>query len=143
MNYSNLTLSERETLAYMSGDSTTAALLAQLDDNQTRSEKIEESLLDSGIDIDAMLEVTSLDVQIDDIVKDRCPDYAAYKAFFEECFARLDGRYPCPSVTNEYDNAVIFEAIEKGERVQELEEEIAILKEELRLAGLELRRYGL
>ena len=42
-------------------------------------------------------------------------DYSAYKEFFNDCFARLDGRYPCPEVTSNYDCSVIFEAIEKGE----------------------------
>ena len=38
----------------------------------------------------------------------------AYKQFFEDCFERLAGHYPCPSVTSDYDKSVIFEAIEKG-----------------------------
>ena len=42
-------------------------------------------------------------------------DYSAYKEFFENCFARLGGHYPCPEVTSDYDCSVIFDAIEKGE----------------------------
>ena len=42
-------------------------------------------------------------------------DYSAYKEFFENCFARLDGHYPCPEVTSDYDCSVIFDAIERGE----------------------------
>ena len=42
-------------------------------------------------------------------------DYAAYKEFFENCFARLTGHYPCPEVTSDYDCSVIFDAIENGE----------------------------
>ena len=42
-------------------------------------------------------------------------DYSAYKEFFENCFARLNGHYPCPAVTSDYDCSVIFDAIEKGE----------------------------
>ena len=38
----------------------------------------------------------------------------AYKQFFEDCFARLAGHYPAPSVTSDYDKSVIFETIEKG-----------------------------
>lgn len=131
MNYSNLSLSERETLAYMSGDSTTADLLARLDDTQTAIEGLEEKLSDVENDVESFKKWEKRNGPVSD-----------YYDFFHECFARLDGRYPCPSVTNETDKAVIFEAIENGERVQELEEEISILKEELRLAGLELRRYG-
>ena len=37
-----------------------------------------------------------------------------YKEFFYDCFARLAGHYPAPSVSNDYDKSVIFEAIEKG-----------------------------
>lgn len=39
----------------------------------------------------------------------------SYKEFFYDCFERLDGHYPCPSVTSDYDKAVIFDAIERGE----------------------------
>ena len=55
MNYSNLTLSERETLAYMSGDSTTAALLAQLDDAEFKV-----SVMDQEVD-EAHRELTRLE----------------------------------------------------------------------------------
>ena len=41
--------------------------------------------------------------------------YSAYKDFFDDCFARLNAHYPCPSVTSDYDCSVIFDAIEKGE----------------------------
>ena len=42
-------------------------------------------------------------------------DYSAYKEFFYDCFARLNGHYPCPEVTSDYACSVIFDAIEKGE----------------------------
>jgi hypothetical protein len=38
-----------------------------------------------------------------------------YVQFFQECFARLAGHYPAPSITSDYDKSVIFGAIEKGE----------------------------
>lgn len=37
-----------------------------------------------------------------------------YRQFFNDCFERLAGHYPCPSVTSDYDKSVIFDAIEKG-----------------------------
>lgn len=37
-----------------------------------------------------------------------------YRQFFNDCFERLAGHYPRPSVTSDYDKSVIFEAIEKG-----------------------------
>jgi hypothetical protein len=39
----------------------------------------------------------------------------AYKEFFSDCFERLNGHYPCPSVTSDYDKSIIFDSIEKGE----------------------------
>lgn len=42
-----------------------------------------------------------------------------YYDFFHDCFARLDGHYPAPSVTSDYDKSVIFDAIERGETVKE------------------------
>lgn len=39
----------------------------------------------------------------------------SYKQFFYDCFERLNGHYPCPSVTNDYDQSIIFSAIERGE----------------------------
>jgi hypothetical protein len=54
---------------------------------------------------------------IEDLEKDikRMQDYSRYVEFFNDCFARLNGHYPCPSVTSDYDCAIVFDAIEKGE----------------------------
>ena len=54
---------------------------------------------------------------IEDLEKDikRMPDYSRYVEFFNACFARLNGHYPCPSVTSDYDCAIVLDAIEKGE----------------------------
>ena len=38
-----------------------------------------------------------------------------YRQFFDDCFERLAGHYPCPSVTSDYDKSIIFDAIERGE----------------------------
>ena len=38
-----------------------------------------------------------------------------YKQFFDDCFQRLAGQYPAPSITSYHDKSVIFAAIEKGE----------------------------
>lgn len=40
-----------------------------------------------------------------------------YKEFFDDCFERLAGHYPAPSVTSDYDKSVIFAAIERGEEL--------------------------
>ena len=41
-----------------------------------------------------------------------------YRQFFNDCFERLAGHYPCPSVTSDHDKSVIFSAIEKGEEAE-------------------------
>lgn len=55
--------------------------------------------------------------KISDLENDikRMPDYSNYVEFFNDCFARLNGHYPCPSVTSDYDKSVIFSAIDNGE----------------------------
>jgi hypothetical protein len=95
MNYSEL-----ETRAYLAGDTATAELLDRI------------AFLESEVD--------RLEAQIDDTTtleqwEDNNGPADAYKAFFEGCFERLDGHYPCASVTSDYDCSVIFDAISKGE----------------------------
>ena len=92
-----LLLRERGTAADNAGDSEKAALFYALADSldliEDQADKISE---------------------LEDELKGRA-DYAVYKAFFYDCFARLAGPYPCPEVTSDYDCSVIFDAIEKGE----------------------------
>jgi hypothetical protein len=52
----------------------------------------------------------ALDAKNDELLEDR----NNYREFFFDCFSRLDGAYPCPSVTSDYDKGIIFEAIEGG-----------------------------
>ena len=89
-------LREKGTAADNAGDYEKAALFYALADSleliEDQSDKISE------------LEETNIRA-----------DYSAYKEFFENCFARLGGHYPCPEVTSDYDCSVIFDAIEKGE----------------------------
>ena len=68
-------------------------------------------------------EVEALEEQIEDIEtleawEKKNGAASAYYEFFNECFERLPTQYPCPSVTNEYDKSVIFDAIE-GEPLKE------------------------
>ena len=106
MNYS---FNELERAAYIAGNTT----LADAMHAAATLERLEDDL-PYGFDFD-----TPLDQQIEKHVEDEtaknCPDYAEYKEFFFDCFQRLKGHYPCPSVTSDYDKSVIFEAIEKGE----------------------------
>ena len=105
-----LTYTELERAAYISGNMALADAM-----HAAALERIEDDL-PYGFDFD-----TPMDQQIEkhveaEIAKD-CPDYAEYEEFFFDCFQRLDGHYPCPSVTSDHDKSVIFAAIEKGESV--------------------------
>lgn len=99
MNLSNLTIEERERLAYAEGYTEAAALLGQLDDTERERDEL------TG--------------QLDEIPSEAqrnqdAEDLENLKRFFYDCFERLAGVYPCPSWTSDYDKSVIFEAIEKG-----------------------------
>jgi hypothetical protein len=74
-----------------------------------------------GLQIDAVTCPETVSAEIDELTdaaelkaENKMPDYSEYKQFFEDCFARLNGHYPCPSVTSDYDCSVIFDAIEGG-----------------------------
>jgi len=65
----------------------------------------------------------ALQAQLDDIPDEKereqdARDLEQYKEFFFDCFARLAGHYPCPSVSSDYDKSVIFAAIERGEEAE-------------------------
>ena len=101
------TLNELERDAYLNGDASLAAGFAAIDD-------LGNVLNDADLTLDRMIE-TQIEEKLDKAINDNCPDYAAYKQFFEDCFQRLNGHYPCASVTSDYDRSVIFDAIERGE----------------------------
>ena len=100
MNTQNLTVEEQEAAAYAAGDTATAALLGRI------------------IELEA--EVNALQVKLDDMpsvaqLEKDASDLENLKEFFYDCFNRLAGHYPCPSITSDYDKSVIFNAIEKSE----------------------------
>jgi len=99
------TLNELERAAYLAGDTSLAAGFAAIDDL-------------NNVLLDRMIE-TQIEEKLDMAVNDNCPDYAAYKQFFNDCFERLNGHYPCPSVTSDYDRSIIFETIKRGEGATE------------------------
>lgn len=102
------TLNELERDAYLNGDASRAAGFAAIDD-------LDNVLINADLTLDRTIE-TQVEEKLNRAVNDKCPDYAAYKQFFEDCFRLLNGHYPCASVTSEYDCSVIFNAIERGER---------------------------
>ena len=96
-----LPASEAERLAYSEGFTMAAELFARISELEAERDALEEEL------------EAAKDDSLTQWEKNHGPA-EAYKDFFFDCFARLAGHYPCPSVTSDYDKSVIFEAIEKG-----------------------------
>lgn len=104
INFENITTAqcyELEARAYADGSTALSQLLTKLGE--------------------ALEQVEELSDQLDDANKTIAnqSDYDSYKQFFEDCFARLNAHYPCPSVMSDYDCSVIFDAIERGEGTAE------------------------
>lgn len=97
--------SEAERIAYSEGFTMAAELFARIAELEAERDALEEELEDLK-DKAAEDSLTRWENQNGN------PDQ--YKEFFYDCFARLAGEYPAPSVTSDYDQSVIFEAIEKG-----------------------------
>ena len=99
-----MTNEELERTAYISGDIELAQAYT----------KIEE--LELQVDV---LENAANDVVTMEIWESKNGPAKEYYDFFHDCFARLNGHYPYPSVTSDYDKSVIFNAISKGDGVTE------------------------
>lgn len=93
------TTEELERAAYVAGDAKTAELMARIAELEEKIEEMEEK-----IENDSLSEWNRLN-----------GDAEQYKGFFYDCFYRLNGRYPAPDVSSDYDKSVIFAAIERGE----------------------------
>lgn len=105
------TVGELERAAYLAGNISLAAGFAAIDD-------LDNVLIEADLTLDRMIEA-QIEEKLDRAVNDNCPNYAAYKQFFEDCFERLNCHYPCASVTSEYDRSIIFDAIDRGEGIAE------------------------
>jgi hypothetical protein len=105
------TLQDLERAAYIAGNT---ALANAYDACATLERAQDDCELDFNLPIGEQIEAMQ-----EKAVADNAPDYEAYKQFFEECFARLDGHYPSPSVTSAHDCSVIFDAIARGEGTTE------------------------
>ena len=101
LNLLNLPATEAERLAYSEGFTMAAELFARIAELEAERDALEEELEAAKDDSLTQWERNNGPAE-------------AYKQFFEDCFERLAGHYPCPSVTSDYDQSVIFEAIEKG-----------------------------
>jgi hypothetical protein len=94
------TIEDQEQLAYLAGDVRTANLLARIAELEGEVRLLEEKIEDT--------------MTLDEWEKRNGPGYS-YVQFFQDCFERLSGHYPSPSVTSDYDKSIIFDAIERGE----------------------------
>lgn len=100
---------EAERIAYAEGFTMAAELFARIAELEAERDQLAEeleNLKDKAAD-DSLERWENKNGPADD-----------YKEFFFDCFARLAGHYPAPSVTSDYDKSVIFTAIEKGEEAE-------------------------
>ena len=100
-----------ETQAYLDGNIELADALARIADLEVEVEALEA-------EVKALEEKIEGAETLESWENSYGPAYEYYQ-FFNECFARLNGHYPCPSVTSDYDKSIIFNAIERGEGVAE------------------------
>ena len=104
------TTEELERAAYVDGDAKTAELIARIIELEKENEELEKENeeLEEKIANDSLSDWNC-----------RNGDAEQYKDFFYDCFYRLNGHYPAPSISSDFDKSVIFEAIERGEGVAE------------------------
>lgn len=100
--------SEAERIAYSEGFTMASELFARIAELEVERDALAEEL------------ETVKDAAADDSLtrweKNHGPA-DAYRQFFFDCFDRLTAHYPAPSVTSDYDQSVIFGAIERGEEL--------------------------
>ena len=100
-----LPAAEAERLAYAEGFTMAAELFARIAALEVERDALARELEE--------LEDKAADDSLARWERDNGPA-DAYRQFFDDCFERLAGHYPAPSVTSDYDQSVIFAAIEKG-----------------------------
>jgi hypothetical protein len=101
-----LPAAEAERLAYAEGFTMAAELFARIAALEVERDALARELEE--------LEDKAADDSLARWERDNGPA-DAYRQFFDDCFERLAGHYPAPSVTSDYDQSIIFAAIEKGE----------------------------
>lgn len=100
--------SEAERIAYAEGFTMAAELFARIAELEAERDQLAEEL--------EKAQAAAADDSLTRWDNENGPA-EDYKEFFFDCFARLAGHYPAPSVTSDYDKSVIFAAIEKGEEL--------------------------
>lgn len=114
MNHTHMTLEEQERAAYMDGDTRTAELLVQAQD----LEDLEDETGEDTADISAMVEAVQ-DAGGLKRLAEKLEELEHLREFFDTCFSLLAGHYPCPSVTSDYDKGVVYDAIRRGEGLED------------------------
>lgn len=97
----NLPANEAERLAYAEGATKTAELFARLAELEEKLEQVEDELDTARTNLK------------------HCAYHDEYRQFFYDCFDRLAGHYPAPEPTSGHDKSIIFDAIERGERLSD------------------------
>lgn len=97
---------------------------------------------------DSHEEIDPMSYELDEVKKEletaneKLQELAAYQDFFTDCFDRLESVYPCPSISNDYDQSIIMDTIRAGsivlDRINELENDSNKTSEEV--TELELLR---
>ena len=100
--------SEAERIAYAEGFTMAAELFARIADLEAERDALAEEL--------EKVQDEAADDSLTQWENKHGPA-EAYEEFFFDCFQRLAGVYPAPSVSSDYDKSVIFAAIEKGEEL--------------------------
>lgn len=100
--------SEAERIAYAEGFTMAAELFARIAELEAERDQLAEELEKAQ---DAAADYSLVHWDNENGPADE------YREFFFDCFARLAGHYPAPSVTSDYDKSVIFAAIKKGEEL--------------------------
>lgn len=106
LNLLTLPATEAERLAYSEGFTMAAELFARIAELEAERDALAEEL-EAAKDAAAEDSLTQWE--------NKNGPAEDYKEFFFDCFQRLAGHYPVPSVTSDYDKSVIFETIERGE----------------------------
>ena len=102
LNLLTLPATEAERLAYSEGFTMAAELFARIAELESEVDRLQNELEDTAT--------------LAEWEDKNGPAYE-YVQFFNECFERLAGYYPAPSITSDYDKNVIFAAIERGEEL--------------------------
>lgn len=99
---------DAERIAYAEGFAGTAELFARVAELEAQVQALEARLEE--------VEDAAADDSLARWERENGP-VGEFQQFFYDCFERLAGHYPAPSVTSDYDKSVIFAAIERGEEL--------------------------